>query len=234
MIGATKKRKCCCEVTGECFIHCNANLKLRRHCDTPPPDGWPTYPDGPPVPMTHWRAKTCHRLLVYQNIEICNNRIRNASITPDHVLVTNGEAQRDEFEPWFYVTDDEPSSGNLDYQPYYWADCGVAGWQTGGSLGITVTKQMIHDGWDCCRSLHSSGPMSTTNGRYRMYILMKFRRAYQVSLYPTVVISNNPESTSACWMSWIKLSYLGPITGCEFEEVERRDCEDGSYPPACS
>lgn len=220
---------CCC-TNGECVLYCIGSLKLRRHCDTPPPAGYPNYPDGPPIPMTHWRYNNCHRLLVYENVEICNNRIRSWTSSPDYVIITNSSAEGPyESGPYygaFYVTYNDPESGILDEQPYWWEDCGVGGWQTTSTPSLLPTLQNIHDKLDCCGST-SPGPAEVSNGLYRMYILMTYRRSYQKGG------TKNPESTSAAWLDWIRLSYISSIEDCDFEEIERGECPNTSYPPAC-
>lgn len=222
---------CCCEGEETC-TSCMVNYKLRRHCDTPPPEGYD--PIENPGPFgTHWRYNNCHRLLVYSGIEICNTRIRNAGIEPDYALVTNAEANLDG-NP-FYVTYNDPESGLLDTTPLWWSDCRVGGWDT-GTVSLLPTIQNIHDTWDCCKSLIEVGsgePTTITNGTYRMYVLMGFRRSYLYDTMLNTTILKNPESTAAAYLVWVKLSYQGTIEDCDPEEITRGDCPNTSYPPDC-
>lgn len=214
---------CCCGQDGQCSTQCRSGFKLRRHCDTPPPEGYDPIENPGPF-STHWRYNTCNRLLVYENIEICNTRIRNVSFTPDYILKTNGEASNG--GP-FYVDYENPVD-LLDTQPYWWSDCAVGGWET-GTVALEPTKDNIHDTWDCCRPMAGGAGSPTTilNGLYRIYVLMTFKRSYIKGGV------KNPESTSAAFLIWVKISYIGTIEDCEEEEIIRGDCPNTNYPPDC-
>lgn len=236
-------KACCCDNPGVCIGSCNSGLKLRKHCDTPPPDGYPDYldyfpndPEGPPIPRTHWRVNRCHRLLVYgvsNAINICNNRITNIGIEPDYCLVTNGDGSNDGGP--FFVDHDDPESGLLDTAPFFYSDCLVGGWEH-GTVSLQPTKQNVHDAWDCCKVGETQEPWEIPNGKYRMYILIRSHRSYLIDLEPSPneIVLKNPESTSAVWLSTIWLSKIGDLEDCEFEEIERATCPVEGYPPECS
>lgn len=208
---------CCCG-NGDCIGSCVNGLIIKKQCNM-------ANENDPPTPnLLHWSQNSCHRLLVYENTEICNNRIRSISVSPDYIIVTNSEGSNDGGP--FYVTDNDPDSGLLDERPLWWDDCLIGGWEEGSVGSDYPSVYDIENNMDCCSELIGvdPGPTILSNGLYRVYVLMRYKRAYLHTNTPFVLISKNPESDSAAKIVKLGFSLIGTIEGCEEEEIERATC----------
>lgn len=178
---------CCCNPEASCFLVCSNIEFIPKNVSNP------GYPYG--IKFNH-----CHRLLVYNSVEICNGTIQSG-FTPNYILVTNSSAMG--VAGPFYVTFDDPGSGLLNSQPLWWSDCGVGGWAL-GSVGSFVPNASDIEELAC---------WSNFTGLYRIFILMEYTRAITYDYNANAIVSRDAEIDSGATMLWLLLSYQG-ITEC--------------------